>query len=48
MAVKIYMTNFKGGTGVTTCAVGLALALAKLGERTLIWTATDMRRGRLR
>ena len=36
MAVKIYMTNFKGGTGVTTCAVGLALALAKLGERTLV------------
>ena len=36
MAIKIYMTNLKGGTGVTTCCVGLGLALAKLGERTLI------------
>ena len=36
MAVKIYMTNLKGGTGVTTCCVGLGLALARLGERTLI------------
>lgn len=26
----------KGGTGVTTCCVGLGLALAALGERTLI------------
>lgn len=36
MAIKIYMTNVKGGTGVTTCCVGLGLALAKAGERTLI------------
>ena len=36
MAVKIYMTNLKGGTGVTTCCIGLGLALARLGERTLI------------
>ena len=36
MAKKIYMTNLKGGTGVTTCCVGLGLALASLGERTLI------------
>ena len=36
MAKKIYMTNLKGGTGVTTCCVGLGLALSALGERTLI------------
>ncbi len=36
MAKKIFMTSFKGGTGVTTCAVGLGVALAKMGERTLI------------
>lgn len=36
MAKKIYLINFKGGTGVTTCAVGLGVALAKSGERTLI------------
>lgn len=36
MAHKIYMTNLKGGTGVTTCCVGLGLELAALGERTLI------------
>ncbi len=36
MAKKIYMTSFKGGTGVTTCCVGLGLALAAAGERTLI------------
>ena len=36
MAIKIYMTNLKGGTGVTTCCIGLGLALAKSGERTLI------------
>lgn len=36
MARKIYMTSFKGGTGVTTCAAGLALALAQGGERTLV------------
>ncbi|HBN12190.1 MAG TPA: hypothetical protein DD415_01085 [Clostridiales bacterium] len=36
MAKKIYMTNIKGGTGVTTCCVGLGFALASSGERTLI------------
>ena len=36
MARKIYLTSFKGGTGVTTCAVGLGVALAAMGERTLI------------
>ena len=36
MAKKIYLTSFKGGTGVTTCAVGLGVALAQMGERTLI------------
>lgn len=36
MAIKIYMTNLKGGTGVTTCCIGLGLALARAGERTLI------------
>ncbi len=36
MAHKIYMTNLKGGTGVTSCCIGLGLMLAELGERTLI------------
>lgn len=36
MAKKIYMTSLKGGTGVTTCCAGLGLALAGLGERTLV------------
>jgi septum site-determining protein MinD len=36
MARKIYLTSFKGGVGVSTCAVGLGAALATLGERTLI------------
>lgn len=36
MATKIYMTNLKGGTGVTTCCIGLGLSLANAGERTLI------------
>lgn len=36
MAKKILFTSRKGGTGVTTCAVGLGLALAQMGERTLI------------
>lgn len=36
MAKKILLTSFKGGTGVTTFAVGLGLALAGMGERTLI------------
>lgn len=36
MAKKIFFTSFKGGTGVTTCCVGVGRALAELGERTLI------------
>jgi len=36
MAKKIYITSLKGGTGVTTFAVGLGFALAEAGERTLI------------
>lgn len=36
MAKKIYLTSFKGGTGVTTCCVGLGRALASLGERVLV------------
>lgn len=36
MATKIYLTSFKGGTGVTSFCIGLGLALAELGERTLI------------
>lgn len=36
MAEKIYFTSFKGGVGVTTCAVGTGIALSRRGERTLI------------
>lgn len=36
MAKKIYFTSFKGGTGVTTCCIGVGRALAELGERTLV------------
>ncbi|MDE6585543.1 MAG: AAA family ATPase, partial [Clostridia bacterium] len=36
MAKKLLLTSLKGGTGVTTVAVGLGLALASAGERTLI------------
>lgn len=36
MAEKIYFGSLKGGTGVTTVCVGLGLALADMGERTLI------------
>lgn len=32
----ILFTSFKGGVGVTTCAVRLGLALAALGERVLL------------
>lgn len=37
MAEKILLTAIKGGTGVTTCAVGLAEALAGIGERVLLF-----------
>ncbi len=36
MAKIIYFGSLKGGTGVTTVCVGLGLALAALGEKTLI------------
>lgn len=36
MALKVLLTSFKGGTGVTTFAVGLGFALAEMGERTLV------------
>lgn len=36
MAKKIYITSFKGGTGVTSFCAGLGFALAEQGERTLI------------
>lgn len=41
MAKKLYFTSLKGGTGVTTCCVGLGFALAELGERTLIVDGDD-------
>lgn len=37
MSEKILMTAIKGGCGVTSCAVGLSLALAASGERTLLF-----------
>lgn len=36
MANKIYVGSLKGGTGATTVCVGLGLALADSGEKTLI------------
>ncbi len=36
MARKIYFYSLKGGVGATTCAVGVGMALARAGERTLI------------
>ena len=36
MALKVFLTSFKGGTGVSTFAVGLGNALADMGERTLV------------
>lgn len=36
MAEKILLTAFKGGVGVTTCCIGLGLALATGGLKTLI------------
>ena len=47
MARKIYRTNLKGGTGVTTCCVGLALALASLGERCAIFDGDNLSGGAL-
>ena len=36
MAKKILFTSLKGGVGVTTCCIGIGLALAEAGGRTLI------------
>lgn len=36
MTEIIYMTGAKGGTGTTTVCIGVGLALAAMGERTLI------------
>ena len=36
MATKILFTSLKGGVGVTTCCLGIGLALAEAGGRTLI------------
>lgn len=36
MATKILFTSLKGGVGVTTCCIGIGLALAEAGGRTLI------------
>ncbi|MCH5147842.1 MAG: AAA family ATPase [Clostridiales bacterium] len=36
MATKILFTSLKGGVGVTTCCIGVGLALAEAGGRTLI------------
>lgn len=47
MAKKIYMTNLKGGAGVTTCCTGLGFALAGLGERTLIIDGDNISEGGL-
>lgn len=41
MAEKIYFGSLKGGTGVTTVCVGLGLALADMGERTLLVDGDD-------
>lgn len=36
MSKIIYFTSFKGGTGVTSCCLGIGRALAEQGERTLV------------
>lgn len=36
MATKILFTSLKGGVGVTTCCLGVGLALAEAGGRTLV------------
>lgn len=42
MAKKIYVGSIKGGTGATTVCVGLGLALAEAGEKTLIVDGDSM------
>ena len=41
MTEVIYIDGAKGGSGATTCAVRLALALSGLGERTLVIDGDD-------
>jgi septum site-determining protein MinD len=41
MAQKIFMTAFKGGVGVTSCAFGLGAALSVSGHKTLILDGDD-------
>jgi septum site-determining protein MinD len=36
MAIKIFVTSHKGGTGVSSCCFGLACALSSLGFKTLV------------
>lgn len=45
MAKKIYVGSLKGGTGVTTACVGLGLALAGMGEKTLVVDGDAMSAG---
>lgn len=45
MAKKIYVGGLKGGTGATTVCVGLGLALADSGEKTLIVDGDSMSAG---
>ena len=45
MAKKIYIGGLKGGTGATTLCVGLGLALADMGEKTLIVDGDSMSAG---
>lgn len=45
MAKKIYVGSLKGGTGATTVCVGLGLALADMGEKTLIVDGDTMSAG---
>lgn len=45
MAKKIYIGSLKGGTGATTVCVGMGLALADSGERTLIVDGDSMSAG---
>lgn len=45
MAKKLYVGSLKGGTGATTVCVGLGLALADTGEKTLIVDGDGMSAG---
>lgn len=45
MAKKIYFGSLKGGTGTTTVCVGIGIALADMGEKTLIIDGDDVSAG---